>query len=69
MHVGNLVNNLRADANTARRELGEVREAATVALAALRRYESAEGYKQDWHGRQIQARLAAALGKEQGNEH
>lgn len=51
----------------ARRELGEVREAATVALAALRRYESAEGYKQDWRVDEAVAHLSAALGKEQGN--
>ena len=55
------------DRDAARRELGEVREAATVALAALRRYESAEGYKQDWRVDEAVAHLAAALGKEQGN--
>lgn len=52
----------------ARRELVEVREAATVALAALRRYESAEGYKQDWRVGEAVAHLAAALGKENGDE-
>jgi hypothetical protein len=45
----------------------EVREAATVALAALRRYESVDGYKQDWRVDEAVAHLSAALKEDKGN--